>query len=68
MAFELEESAVGIVCVAAPVLAADDSPVAAVSVTGPVTRFKPDQHVTAVRAAAAGIGTTLARRDQLHAR
>lgn len=65
VALELEESAVGIVCVAAPVLAADDSPVAAVSVAGPVTRFRPDQHVAAVRAAAAGIGATLARRDQL---
>jgi DNA-binding IclR family transcriptional regulator len=62
VAFEYEESAVGIACVAAPVLDADDRPVAAVSVMGPVTRFKPEKHATSVRAAAAGIAATLARR------
>ena len=41
VAFEYEESAVGIVCVAAPVLGRDDVALAAVSVTGPVTRFEP---------------------------
>lgn len=65
VAYEHEESAVGIVCVAAPVLDADDRPVAAVSVTGPVTRFRPDAHATSVRAAGAGIGATLARRAAL---
>lgn len=62
IAFEREESAVGITCLAAPVLAETDLPVAAVSVTGPVTRFRPEQHVTAVRAAATALGTTIARR------
>lgn len=65
VAFEHEESAVGLVCVAAPVLAADDTPVAAVSVSGPVTRFHPEAHVAPVRAAAAGIAATLARRAEL---
>jgi len=62
VAFEYEESAVGIVCVAAPVLDAEDKVVAAISVTGPITRFRPAQHASAVHAAAAGIAATLARR------
>ena len=45
MAFEHEESAVGLVCVAAPVLdLSDDVVAAAISVTGPVTRFNPQAH------------------------
>jgi DNA-binding IclR family transcriptional regulator len=43
--------------VAAPVLA-----IAGVSVTGPVGRFQPARHASAVHAAAAGIAATLARR------
>ncbi|GAA2719450.1 IclR family transcriptional regulator [Actinocorallia aurantiaca] len=65
VAFELEESAVGIVCVAAPVLDPADRPIAAVSVTGPVTRFRPEAHAAVVKAAAAGIAGTLARRAAL---
>jgi DNA-binding IclR family transcriptional regulator len=60
--FEREESQVGICCVSAPVLDADDRAVAAVSVTGPVTRFKPESAAAAVRAAGAGIAATWARR------
>ncbi|GIJ45406.1 IclR family transcriptional regulator [Virgisporangium aliadipatigenens] len=63
--FEFEESAVGIVCVGAPVLDRRDLAVAAVSVAGPVTRFQPQKHATAVKAAAAGIAATLARRQGL---
>lgn len=65
VAFEHEESATGIVCVAAPVRGADERALAAVSVTGPVTRFRPEQHVASVRAAADGIAATLARRRAL---
>lgn len=65
VAYEYEESAVGIVCVAAPVLDPDDRPVAAVSVAGPVTRFRPPAHAASVRATAAGIAATLARRATL---
>jgi DNA-binding IclR family transcriptional regulator len=65
IAFEREESALGITCLAAPVLGAGDAPLAAISVTGPVTRFRPEAHVPAVRAAAAALGTTIARRDRL---
>lgn len=62
VAFEFEEAALGITCVAAPVLDSSDLPVAAVSVAGAVTRFRPEQHASAVRAAAQAIGATLARR------
>ncbi|MFM6848832.1 MAG: IclR family transcriptional regulator [Terrabacter sp.] len=65
VAYEYEESATGLVCVAAPVLGPDDRPTAAISVTGPVTRFQPDKHAVAVRAAAAGVAATLARRSTL---
>ena len=40
VAYEHEESTVGLNCVAAPVLDAADEVVAAVSVAGPVTRFR----------------------------
>lgn len=65
VAFEREESTLGLVCVAAAVLDRDDRPVAAISVTGPTPRFQPEQHVGAVRAAAAGAAATLARRTEL---
>lgn len=65
VAFEYEESAVGLACVAAPIFDTDERPVAAVSVTGPVMRFRPEKHADAVRAAAAGIAATLARREAL---
>jgi DNA-binding IclR family transcriptional regulator len=60
--YEHEESTVGISCVAAPVLDADEQVIAAVSVTGPVTRFRPESAAPAVKAAAAGIAATWARR------
>ena len=65
VAYEYEEAAVGIVCVAAPVLDAADRAVAAISVAGQVGRFRPPDHAAAVRAAAHGIAATLARRAAL---
>ncbi|GLZ47741.1 IclR family transcriptional regulator [Actinomycetospora sp. NBRC 106375] len=62
VAFEHEESAVGITCVAAPVPEPGAGVRAAVSVTGPVHRFRPERHADAVRAAAGGIAAMLARR------
>jgi DNA-binding IclR family transcriptional regulator len=62
LAFEYEESAVGIVCVAAAILGPAGTAVAAVSVTGPVTRFEPDKHAAAVQAATDGIAAALTRR------
>lgn len=68
VAYEYEESSVGTVCVAAPVVTGPDDVIAAVSVTGPAGRFKPPQHSASVRAAAAGIAATLARRRELEER
>ncbi|MEU3711194.1 IclR family transcriptional regulator [Streptomyces catenulae] len=62
VAFEREESTVGIQCVAAPVLGGDNAAVAAISVAGPTGRFRPERYVTQVRAAAAGLGSMLNRR------
>jgi DNA-binding IclR family transcriptional regulator len=62
VAFEAEESAVGLVCVGAPILDGDELAVAAVSVAGLAGRFQPQQHAASVKAAATGIAATLARR------
>ncbi|MBV6726364.1 IclR family transcriptional regulator [Nocardioides daeguensis] len=63
LAFEREESTPGLLCVAAPVLDTDGaSALAAISVTGPVGRFRPEAHQNAVRAAATALASTLARR------
>ncbi len=65
VAFEREESTVGLVCVAAPVLDDTGHALAAISVAGPVGRFRPQSHVDAVRAAATGLGSVVARRRSL---
>lgn len=65
VAFEYEESAIGITCVAATVLGMNGEPLAGISVTGPVGRFQPAQHASAVHAAAAGVAATMARRAGL---
>lgn len=65
LAFEHEESAVGIACVAAGVTDAYDVVVAAVSVTGPTGRFDPGLARGQVRAAAAGVSATLTRRAEM---
>ncbi|MDQ6523073.1 IclR family transcriptional regulator [Nocardioides sp. LHD-245] len=63
LAFEREESTPGLLCVAAPVLQPDGATaVAAISVTGPIGRFRPEAHQNAVRAAATALASTLARR------
>ncbi|GAB3196745.1 IclR family transcriptional regulator [Nocardioides hungaricus] len=65
VAFEREESTVGLVCVAAPVLdATGESATAAISVTGPVGRLRPESHAHAVRAAATAVSTLMARLDR----
>lgn len=65
LAFEYEESAMGLVCVAAPVLDVGHGVMAAVSITGPVMRFDPRRHGGPLRAAASGVQTTLARQAAL---
>ncbi|GAA2796111.1 IclR family transcriptional regulator [Crossiella cryophila] len=67
VAYEFEESRIGLACVACPVLDQDDRVVAAVSVAGPTTRFHPQAHAASVQAAATGIALTLARRAALTA-
>lgn len=62
VAFEFEESRIGLVCVGAPIFDRSGVAVAAVSVAGPVTRFNPQANVDRVRTAARGISATLARR------
>ncbi|MFI0723195.1 IclR family transcriptional regulator [Streptomyces sp. NPDC021224] len=60
--YEHEESAAGLLCVAAPVPDAEGRTSLAISVSGPVGRFRPESHADAVRAAATGLGNQLARR------
>ncbi|MDT7787599.1 MAG: hypothetical protein QOF58_6018 [Pseudonocardiales bacterium] len=62
LAYEFEESRVGLVCVASPVFGHDGEVVAAVSVAGPVSRFDPTAHAASVHAAAAGVSLALSRR------
>lgn len=65
VAFEHEEAAIGLCCVAAPVLDSTGvRAVAAISVSGPVGRFRPEAHVAAVRAAATGFSSVLRRRER----
>jgi len=63
LAYEHEESAVGIACVAAPITRSGEGVVAALSVTGPVHRFDPRAARGRVQAAAAGISVGLDRVD-----
>lgn len=64
VAFEREESRLGLTCVAAPVHEGDVG-VAAISLAGPTTRFRPEQHATLVRATAAALSSALTRRRRL---
>lgn len=65
IAYEREESTIGLLCVSAPVLEVGDTvPVAAISVTGPVGRFRPEAHADAVRTAATVLAATLSRLRQ----
>ncbi|QXJ22597.1 IclR family transcriptional regulator [Actinomadura graeca] len=55
VAYDRQENTLGLTCVAAPILGWRGRVVAAVSVSGPVHRFRPASCATAVRNAAAGI-------------
>ncbi len=61
VAFEHEESAAGINCVAAPVFGPGDELLAAISITGPTSRFRPEAHVAPVRSATTALSATLTR-------
>lgn len=62
VAFEREESTVGITCVAAPVHSSEGEVVAAISITGWANRLDPDRFAPAVRTAALGLSRTLGHR------
>lgn len=55
IAFDREETFLGIACVAAPVLGRDGSALAAVSLAGPTHRFDPDAFAAQVRAVTSDI-------------
>jgi DNA-binding IclR family transcriptional regulator len=59
LAYDYEESAVGVACVAAPVLDAQRRVVAAISVTGALPRFRPHRTAQAVHGAARRLGGVL---------
>jgi DNA-binding IclR family transcriptional regulator len=63
VAYENEESRIGLRCVAVPVFdSGGRTVVAAMSVAGPVSRFVPDDHVNALRTSAASMGPALSAR------
>ncbi|MFN3006260.1 IclR family transcriptional regulator [Mycolicibacterium wolinskyi] len=55
VAYDRQESKPGLTCVAAPVRSWSGGVVAAISISGPVHRFRPADAAPAIRAAAAGI-------------
>lgn len=59
VAFDREEAALGLTCVASPVIGRSGEVIAAVSVSGPMGRFDPTRRATAVRRAALGIANGL---------
>lgn len=62
VAYEHEESALGLQCIACAVFDAEGvRPVAAISVSGPTGRFRPEGHHSVVRATATALSSTLAR-------
>jgi DNA-binding IclR family transcriptional regulator len=58
-AFDREEAALGVACVAAPITDVSGDVVAALSVSGPTTRFEPERYALAVRTAGLGLARTL---------
>jgi IclR family KDG regulon transcriptional repressor len=70
IAFDEQESAPGLTCLAAPVFGAADRPMAALSVSGPYGVFDPRKHASSLRRVAhaasqalqrAGVGSTVRR-------
>lgn len=67
IAYDLEESVLGLVCVAAPVLGPDGRPIGAVSACGPSGRFKPEAAIQPTLRAARLISNDFARAVRLKA-
>ncbi len=68
VAYEYEESAVGVVCAACPVMGPDGVAVAAISVAGWATSFDPTRFAPAVRTAALAVSRQLAETHNRRAR
>jgi len=62
VAYEREESDFGVACAAAPVFGFDGRVIAAMSVTGPVTRLVPERLAPTVRLAALALTRQVAGR------
>lgn len=63
LAYEVEESALGLTCVAAPVWGRGKVPVAAMSVSGSVDAFSPKDHAQTLLAICAKAGEAYRRRE-----
>lgn len=61
VAFDRQESLVGLACVAAPIMSVENTPIAAISLSGPAGRFKPDAVVPLVTRAAQLIAADMRR-------
>ncbi len=59
IAYDREEYALGVTCVASAIIDSRGQPVAALSIAGPTTRFDPDRTAAAVRTAALSVSRTM---------
>ena len=59
VAYDREETTLGLACVAAPILSYRGKPVAGISVSVPTARFRPEQLAPVVRAAALAVSRAL---------
>lgn len=64
VAYDREEYELGITCVGSPLLNRAGRAWAAISVTGPATRFRPERTAAAVRTAALGLTRVLTKTNQ----
>lgn len=67
VAYEREESDLGVTCVASAVQGFGNRAMAAISITGPVTRLEPERYAPAVRLAALGLSRRLGNPQKTHA-
>jgi IclR family transcriptional regulator, acetate operon repressor len=63
VAFEREESDLGVTCAASPIYRFGEQAVAAISITGPVSRLDPERYAPTVRLAALALSRRLGRRS-----
>ena len=67
VAYEREESDLGVTCAASPVYGSGHDVVAAISVTGPVGRLRPERYAAAVHLAALALSRLLGSPSATHA-